>query len=161
MFNLNGTKNRQAVSPANPASNENLKQMKPMNTPEVQPSMPKETDMAIESKIQEIEAQRRAFMSKNPDFDMRAEMQNPDFVNYVWGMGLSVEDAYFLVHKDEILDSVRKEAAEMLLEKRNRIRENGADKNRPAITRKNPKDLSDKEIDSIIERAKNGEKITF
>ncbi len=160
MFNLNGTKNRQAVLPTNPVSDAESKQMNQVNTPETQP-MPRETDMAIESKIQEIEAQRRAFMSKNPDFDMRAEMQNPDFVNYVWGMGLTVEDAYFLVHKEEILEQARKEAAEMLLERRNRIRENGADKNRPAIAKKNPKDLSDKEIDSIIERAKNGEKITF
>lgn len=160
MFNLNGTKNRQAVLPTNPVSNENSKQMNQVNAPEVQP-MPKDTDMAIESKIQEIEAQRRAFMSKNPDFDMRAEMQNPDFINYVWGMGLSVEDAYFLVHKEELLEQARREATEMLLERRNRIRENGADKNRPAIAKKNPKDLSDKEIDSIIERAKNGEKITF
>ena len=161
MFNLNGTKNRQAVLPSNLVSDGGLKQMNQVNAPEVQSGMPNGTDMAIESKIQEIEAQRRAFMSKNPDFDMRAEMQNPDFINYVWGMGLTVEDAYFLVHKEELLEQARMEAAEMLLERRNRIRENGADKNRPAIAKKNPKDLSDKEIDSIIERAKNGEKITF
>ena len=160
MFNLNGTKNRQAVLPSNLVSDGGLKQMNQVNAPETQP-VSRETDMAIESKIQEIEAQRRAFMLKNPDFDMRAEMQNPDFINYVWGMGLTVEDAYFLVHKEELLEQARMEAAEMLLERRNRIRENGADKNRPAIAKKNPKDLSDKEIDSSIERAKNGEKITF
>lgn len=160
MFNLNGTKTRQASVPTNPASYKTADEAKTGSVPENQPPVGG-IDPKINQKIEEIEAQRRAFAAKNPGFDMRAELKNPDFVNYVWGKGLSVEDAFFLVHKDEILEQARSEAAEMLLERRNRIRENGAEKNRPAIAKKNPGDLSDKEIDSIIERAKNGEKITF
>ena len=118
-------------------------------------------DPYVEQRIAEIEAQRQAFTRKNPDFDMKAEMQNPDFVSYVWGSGLTVEDAFFLVHRDELLEQARAEALEELTARRDRIPENGAGKNRPAIARKNPRDLSDKEIDAIIARARNGEKITF
>lgn len=115
----------------------------------------------VEQRIEVIEAQRQAFASKNPDFDMKTEMQNPAFVNYVWGNNLSVEDAFFLVHRDELLEQAKAEAMEELVNRRGRIQENGAGKNRPAIAKKNPKDLSDKEIDNIIERARSGEKISF
>ncbi|MBE5039889.1 hypothetical protein [Ructibacterium gallinarum] len=115
----------------------------------------------IDQRIDEIEAQRQAFARQNPNFDMRAEMENPAFVNYVWGNGLSIEDAYFLVHREELLEQAGMEAVQEMLERRNRISENGAAKNRPAIARKNPKDLSDKEVDDIIERARRGEKISF
>lgn len=115
----------------------------------------------IERRVDEIEAQRLAFLRKNPDFDMKTEMQNPKFVNYVWGKNLDLEDAFFLTHREEILEQVRAEALEELTRRRERIPENGAGKNRPAIAKKNPGDLTDKEIDAIIERAKKGEKITF
>ncbi len=118
-------------------------------------------DAYINQRIDEIEAQRVAFLRLNPEFDMQAEMKNPDFINYVWGNGLSIEDAYFLVHREEILEEARAEAIEELTARKERIPENGAAKNRPAITKKNPKDLTDKEIEDIIERARNGEKITF
>ena len=45
--------------------------------------------------------------------------------------------------------------------RRDRIQENGTGKNSPASVKKNPKDMSDKEIDEIIERVRNGEKISF
>ena len=116
---------------------------------------------AAMQRIAEIESQRLALMRKNPDFDMKAEMQNPAFVNYVWGNNLTVEDAYFLVHREELLEQARTEAMEALLARRARIPENGIAKSRPAIAKKNPKDLSDKEIDAIIERVRNGETISF
>ncbi len=119
------------------------------------------TNPAVEQRIDEIERQRIAFAKLNPDFDMRAEMENPQFVNYIWGNGLSVEDAFFLVHRDELLEEAANEAVAELQNRQNRISENGAAKIRPAMAKKNPKDLSDKEIDAIIERVRNGEKISF
>lgn len=135
----------------------------PQETQTVQENTPQlgGADAYAERRIEEIDAQRMAFAAKNPDFDMKTEMQNPAFVNYVWGNNLSVEDAYLLVHMEEIVDSARAEAIEEFRNAQNRIPENGASKNRPAMTSKNPKDLTDKEIDAIIERARNGEKITF
>lgn len=118
-------------------------------------------DSQITSKIEGIEAQRREIMKRNPDFDMKAEMQNPQFVEHIWRMGLPVEDAYFLVHRDEIISDAVNSALERISMRRSRIAENGAGKNSPAVVKKNPKEMSDKEIDDIIERVQNGEKISF
>ena len=88
-------------------------------------------------------------------------MQNPEFAKYVLAMGLSIEDAFYLVHKDEIIQEEIQAALNRLAARRERISENGAGKNSPAVVKKNPKDMSDKEIDAIIERVRNGEKISF
>lgn len=137
MFRLNNTKERQ----------------EPVSASGGTPQQAADTT-AIDRRIAEIEEQRIAFSRQNPDFDMKKEMENPTFVNYVWGNNLSVEDAYYLTHRN---DTVAKAAPI----RKPRITENGASKNRPAITRKNPAELSDAEIDSIIQRVKNGEHISF
>ena len=167
MFKFNQTAGKQHTLPA--TTNGMTMQKAPgygaskNNTSANQPQKPQNTpiDPEIERMIDEIEAQRIEFSKKYPDFDMRAEMENPQFSNYVWANGLSVEDAFFLTHKEEIIEEQVNTAVAEMLSRRDRIAENGAAKNRPAIAKKNPKDLSDKEIDAIIERAKNGEKITF
>ena len=172
MFNFTGTKGRQQL-PTDPngtlpqtgakASTGGANaQPAQVSSPQVQASGGAvKTNPAIDARIAEIEAQRQAFARKNPDFDMKSEMEHPAFVNYVWGNNLSVEDAYFLVHRQELLEQARTEGMEVLLARKARVPENGTAKNRPAIAKKNPKDLSDKEVDAIIERARNGEKITF
>ena len=147
MFHFNGNKERQPV-----IGNAAPIQQEVAQNPET---------AAMDKRNAEIEAQRQAFAAKNPDFDMQAEMKNPAFINYIWGNGLSIEDAYFLIHREEILESARNEATNALLARQTRVLENGAAKNRPAIAKKNPSNLSDKEIDAIIERANNGETITF
>ncbi len=120
-----------------------------------------EGDAYIDSRIKEVELQRLEFMKKNPEFDMKSELQNPSFKQYLWGNNLSVEDAYFLAHRDEIVTEAVKEALTRRDARKNRISENGAGKNSPAVVKKNPKEMSDKEIDAIIERVQNGEKISF
>ncbi len=114
-----------------------------------------------QQRLAEVEKQRLAFVRKNPDFNMSAEMQNPAFMQYIIGNGLTVEEAYILVHREELLAKSSPDAEEKQAPVKERMLENGAGKNRPAIARKNPRDLSDKEIDAIIERVRNGEKITF
>lgn len=169
MFNFTGTKGRQQLPtdpngtlPQTGAKVSGNAQSMQMPSPQAQVSGTEgRANPAIEARIAEIEAQRQAFTRKMPDFDMKSEMENPAFVNYVWGNNLSVEDAYFLVHRQELLEQARTEGMEALLARKARVPENGTAKNRPAIAKKNPKDLSDKEVDAIIERARNGEKITF
>lgn len=120
-----------------------------------------EQEAYINSRIQEIEAQREEFMKKRPDFDMKTEMQNPDFAKYVWNMGLTVEEAFYLVHREDLIREGVYEAMNRLAARRERISENGAGKNSPASFKKNPKELTDSEVDEIIERVRNGEKISF
>lgn len=118
-------------------------------------------DEFTKKRVAEIEEQRKAFLQKKPDFDMKAELNNEEFVNYIWRNSLSVEDAYLLVHRDEIIEKAAQETANRMLERRNRISENGAGKATPASIKPNPKDMSDKEIAEIIEKVRNGEKISF
>lgn len=127
----------------------------------MQNGMDSEQQAFIRARAEELENQRRDFMRKRPDFDLETEMQNPEFAKYVLGMGLSIEDAFYLVHKDEIIQEEIQAALNRLAARRERISENGAGKNSPAVVKKNPKDMSDKEIDAIIERVRNGEKISF
>ncbi len=133
------------------------------NTTKRQPELNSAVKGADETnaKVAELESQSREFQKKNPQFDMKKEFENMDFANYILKNGLSVEDAYFLTHRDEILKGVATQATDRLNARRDRIAENGAGKNSPASVKKNPKDMSDKEIDSIIERVQNGEKISF
>ena len=126
-----------------------------------QNGMDSEQQAFIRARAEELENQRRDFMRKRPDFDLETEMQNPEFAKYVLAMGLSIEDAFYLVHKDEIIQEEIQTALNRLAARRERISENGAGKNSPAVVKKNPKDMSDKEIDAIIERVRNGEKISF
>lgn len=127
----------------------------------MQNGMDFEQQAFIRARAEELENQRRDFMRKRPDFDLETEMQNPEFAKYVLAMGLSIEDAFYLVHKDEIIQEEIQAALNRLAARRERISENGAGKNSPAVVKKNPKDMSDKEIDAIIERVRNGEKISF
>lgn len=119
------------------------------------------SEAEINSRINELEAQRREFMRKNPNFDMKSELKNPKFAEYIFKNSLSLEEAYTLVHLDELMKSAAMNALNRASARRDRIYENGTGKNSPAVVKKNPKDMSDKEIDSIIERVRGGEKISF
>lgn len=128
---------------------------------QMQNGMNDEQKAFIRARAEELDNQCREFMRKRPDFNLEAEMQNPEFAKYILTKGLSVEDAFYLIHKDEIIQEEIQTALNRLAARRERIAENGAGKNSPAVVKKNPKDMSDKEIDAIIERVKNGEKISF
>jgi len=125
------------------------------------PMADEEREAFIESRVEEIAQQHRDFLKKKPDFNMEEEMKNPAFKTYVLENGLTLEEAFVLVHAEELITEAVQEALARYEGRRNRIAENGAGKNSPAVVKKNPKDLSDKEIDAIIERARNGEKISF
>lgn len=114
-----------------------------------------------EARMAQLRAEAAEMMKKYPDFQVKEEMENPVFVEYVFANGLSMEEAYVLTHFDKIAEEIRSKALEEMSANRERIMENGAAKNRPARANKSPKDLSDDEVDEIIERVRKGEKVTF
>lgn len=128
-------------------------------------------EMDIDARNAEVDAQATEFARKNPAFDMITEVQNPEFVKYVWGHNLSVEDAYILAHKDELIGGGMMNAQQSNFHQGGmpqnaqtaprRIIENGADKSSAASLRKNPNDLSDDELKEILKRVERGEKISF
>ncbi len=127
--------------------------------PAQQPQIPQNNiEDYITQRNTEIDRQVEEFTRKNPNFDMRREIQNPQFCNYVWGNGLSVEDAYFLVHRNDT-ESMNYSPNRM---PEKRISENGTGRGvGGGMVKKNPNDLSDDEVDDIVKRVRNGEKISF
>ncbi|MBP3654818.1 MAG: hypothetical protein J6J04_05245 [Oscillospiraceae bacterium] len=59
-----------------------------------------------------LNIQGNAMKDKHPDFDLRREMQDPRFVRLTApGSGVSVEDAHFLLHRQELMDQAAQSAA--------------------------------------------------
>ncbi|HIV86150.1 MAG TPA: hypothetical protein H9900_05000 [Candidatus Monoglobus merdigallinarum] len=108
----------------------------------------------IRERTAEIDRQVEEFSRKNPGFDIRRELRNPQFCTYVWENGLSIEDAYYLTH--------RREMNAFSMPEQRRITENGAARTGGSgMLKKNPAEMSDEEIDEIAERVRRGEKISF
>lgn len=109
------------------------------------------TKEEADARVKEVRRQVEEFAKKNSSFDMNKEMQNRDFCYLVFKAGVSVEDAYFLMHKEEMI----KNSAN------SRISENGVYKNSGISTRLNPEKFSDEDVAKILERIQDGEEIKF
>ena len=68
---------------------------------------------AIDEHIVKLEEQGKALKEIFPDFDLRTELQSPTFKRLTSpGVGLSVEDAYYAVHRKEIQAAASKAVAQ-------------------------------------------------
>lgn len=64
----------------------------------------------IEEHLQGLVQQGESLKQKFPGFDIRAELQNPTFARLTApGSGLSVEDAYFAVHRRELMQAQKQQ----------------------------------------------------
>lgn len=117
--------------------------------------------MQNQQKLSVIDAQVNALRAKNPEFDMGKEVENPEFCRMVWNQGISVEDAYYLTHKDALYKQAQNAVMENIAAKQGRIPENGTGKVPPTVNKINPEKLSFSEIDDILERVRKGEQIQF
>ena len=113
-------------------------------------------------------AQADELKSIYPNFDLTAEVQNPDFIADLKA-GKSVRKAYEAAHLDEILSgavqataqNVRKAVTDSIAARGMRPAENGS-KSRPGVVVKNDvNSLTDKDIDQILRQVKAGKKIAF
>ena len=103
--------------------------------------------------------QAMEFKQKNPDFDMNAEIHNEQFKNYIIKNNMTVEDAYYLTHRAEMEQKAMDSVVSNINARNARIVENGAGNVHPAQARINPNNLKDSDIDNILQRVANGEKI--
>ena len=103
-----------------------------------------------------------------PSFDLRAEMQNPQFVNLLRS-NVDVRTAYEVIHKDEIIPAAMQFTAKAVEQKlTNKIIANGA---RPAengnssqgasVTKSDVSQLTKADRAEIARRVARGEKISF
>ena len=68
---------------------------------------------AFQNHIQKLEQQGEAMKAVFPKFDLRTEMQNPTFARLTSpNIGLSVEDAYYAVHRKELQTASMQVAAQ-------------------------------------------------
>ena len=103
-----------------------------------------------------------------PSFDLRAEMQNPRFVDLLRS-NVDVRTAYEVLHKDEIIPAamqftaktVESKLAKKIAAQGARPAENGMSSGSPAVVKSDVSQLSRADRDEIRRRVARGEKIRF
>jgi hypothetical protein len=122
--------------------------------------------------IRKLEQQGESLKGTFPNFDLRTEMQNPTFSRLVGpGVGMSVEDAYYAVHRREIQAASMQVAAQKTAQQisnaiqsgSRRPDESGAAAQAPSVTTFDYKKMNRAEREalkkSIYQAAARGEKI--
>ena len=103
-----------------------------------------------------------------PSFDLRAEMNNPKFVDLLRS-NIDVRTAYEVLHKDEIIPAamqftaktVESKIAKKIAANGARPSENGMSSGSPAVVKSDVSQLSRADREEIIRRVARGEKIRF
>lgn len=104
-----------------------------------------------------------------PNFDLMAELQNPQFAALLDTGEFGVKDAFMACHINDILEGseeytrqqTRQNVAQKLSSNARRPVEN-AMAHSPAVVRKaDPSKLTDEDMDKIFEMVKNGETVSF
>lgn len=124
----------------------------------------------------ELTAKAKEVQKAYPGFNIRTEMQNPQFVKLM-DAGLDMRTAYEVAHRAELQKATVSYTAQQAAEKSakraednltahvraNGMRpaENGAKSAAPTTTKVDPSKLTKEQIDDYIRRARNGERITF
>ena len=112
--------------------------------------------------------QGKATQNIYPSFDLRAEMQNPKFVDLLKS-NIDVRTAYEVIHKDEIIPAAMQFTAKAVEQKlTNKIIangarpvENGISSQSAAVTKSDVSQLSKADRAEIIRRVQRGEKIRW
>ena len=103
-----------------------------------------------------------------PSFDMKTEMQNPEFVNLLRS-NIPVRTAYEVLHKDDIISgamqftakTVESKIAKKIAAQGARPAENGMSSGSAAVVKSDVSQLSRADRDEIRRRVARGEKIRF
>ncbi len=126
----------------------------------------------IQQHIQKLEQQGAAMKTVFPSFDLRKEMQNPVFARMTApNVGLSVEDAYYAVHRKEIQTAAMQMTAQKTAEKlsnsiqagQRRPTENGISAQAPSVSTFDYRAASKEQREAfkreILAKAARGEKV--
>ena len=122
--------------------------------------------------IQKLEMQGEAMKKVFPSFDLRKELQNPTFARLTSpGVGLSVEDAYYAMHRNEIQVAAMQATAQKTAQKisnaiqsgSRRPDEAGTSSQAPSVTSFNYRTASKDQREALKQRirqaAARGEKL--
>ena len=126
----------------------------------------------IQQHIQKLKDQGEAMKDRFPNFDLRKELQNPAFARMTSpNVGISVEDAYYAIHRNEIQTAAMQAAAQQTAQKisnsiqsgQRRPSENGTSGQAPSVIafdyRKASREQREALKQRIREASARGEKI--
>ena len=126
----------------------------------------------IQQHIAKLEQQGEAMKQTFPNFDLRTELQNPAFARMTSpNVGISVEDAYYAVHRNEIQSAAMQVTAQKTAQKisnsiqagSRRPEENGTTGQAPSVTtfdyRKASREQREALKKAIQDAAARGEKL--
>ena len=118
--------------------------------------------------IMKLEQQGEAMKKVFPNFDLRTELQNPAFARMTSpNVGISVEDAYYAVHRNEIQTAAMQVTAQKTAQKisnaiqsgSHRPDENGISGQAPSVTTFDYRSMSPQQREALKKRIRSGEKI--
>lgn len=118
--------------------------------------------------ITKLEQQAAELKKTFPNFDLRQELQNPAFARMTSpNVGVSVEDAYYAVHRRELQTAAMQVAAQRAAEKVtnavqsgiNRPKESGISGQAPSVTSFDYRSMSPQDREALKKRIRSGEKI--
>ena len=118
--------------------------------------------------IMRLEQQGEALKKVFPNFDLRTELQNPAFARMTSpNVGISVEDAYYAVHRNEIQTAAMQVTAQKTAQKisnaiqagSRRPDENGTSGQAPSVTTFDYRNASREQREALKKRIRSGEKI--
>ena len=118
--------------------------------------------------IMRLEQQGEAMKKVFPNFDLRTELKNPAFARMTSpNVGISVEDAYYAVHRNEIQTAAMQVTAQKTAQKisnaiqagSRRPDENGTSGQAPSVTTFDYRSMSPQQREALKKRIRSGEKI--
>ena len=103
-----------------------------------------------------------------PGFDLKAEMENPEFVGLLKS-NVNLRTAYEVLHKDEIISgamqftakTVESKIAKKIAANGARPAENGMISGSAAVVKSDVSKLTKNDIDEVLRRVARGERVTF
>lgn len=118
--------------------------------------------------ITKLEQQAAELKKVFPNFDLRQELQNPAFARMTSpNVGVSVEDAYYAVHRKELQTAAMQVAAQRATEKvtnavqsgSHRPKESGISGQAPSVTSFDYRSMSKQDREALKKRIRSGERI--
>ena len=125
-------------------------------------------EQKFQNHIMKLEQQGEALKKVFPNFDLRTELRNPTFARLTSpNMGMSVEDAYYAVHRKEIqaasmqvtAQTVAKKISNSIQAGSRRPNENGTSGQAPSVTTFDYRTASREQREAFKKRIRSGEKI--
>ena len=125
-------------------------------------------EQKFQQHIVKLEQQAEAMKKVFPNFDLRTELKNPNFVRMTSpNVGISVEDAYYACHRKELQTAAMQVAAQKTAQKisndiqagNRRPSENGTSGQAPSVTTFDYRSASPEQRAALKARIRSGEKI--